>query len=260
VATSEIRLEGASNFRDIGGHATTDGRRIKRNQLFRSGELSRLTDTDFMTLRDLDIALVVDLRSKTEAERQRTRWPTELVAKHHNADISTDLRVNGRKLPELLKEDPTPEGAARVMEHTFRVLPDMCGPALKQVADRLANNALPAVFHCTNGRDRTGIISAMLLYMLGATQDAIVKDFVTTNERMNIPVVIENTRNYLIHELGHELDDATIELCVRVQPQNILAAFDEVTKKHGSPEGYFQHWGVEAGTAEKMKLHLLAPL
>ena len=237
-----------------------DGRRVKRNQLFRSGELSRLTDTDFSTLHDLGIALVVDLRSEGEVERQRTHWPAVFNAEHHNANINTDLRVNGRKLPELLKEDPTPAGAARVMEHTFRVLPDMCGAALKQIAERLANNVLPAVFHCTNGRDRTGVISAMLLYMLGVPQEAIARDFVTTNERINVPIVIENTRNYLIHELGHDLDDATIELCVRVQPQNIAAAFDEITVKHGSPEAYFQHWGIGANTSERMKQHLLEPL
>ena len=66
TATTELRLEGASNFRDIGGWTTADGRRLKRKRIFRSGELSQLTDADLDILRHLGIAFVADLRSLKE--------------------------------------------------------------------------------------------------------------------------------------------------------------------------------------------------
>lgn len=253
------RLEGAPNFRDIGGHVTTDGRRIKQSRVFRSGELSRLTDADHDTLRQLGIAFVADLRSLGENELNRTRWPEGMATGRYCADITVDLRVNGRSLIDLLKEDPTPRGAARIMDHTFRVLPDLCGPALKLVAQRLAASDEPLLFHCTNGRDRTGVVSALLLYLLGATEDAILADFMTTNERIDIALAVENSRNYLSKLAGVEIDAETINLCTCVQPQYIAATFNFLDQQYGSPEAYLHAFGIDAALREKLRERLTEP-
>ena len=254
-----LRLEGASNFRDIGGHATMDGHRVKQGRIFRSGELSRLTDSDHDILRCLNVALVADLRSRKECELLPSRWPAGLNTVLYHADVSMDIRINGRSIIELIKEDPSADHVARVVEHGFHIIADSCGPALKLITDRLASGGGPLLFHCTNGRDRTGVISAMLLYMLGASRDAIVADFMITNQRLDVEQVVTNTIATFHKALGITMTRATAELVTLVKPEYINAMFIHFDTKYGSPESYLAHFGIYTALVEKLRQRLLEP-
>jgi protein-tyrosine phosphatase len=255
----ELRLQGAPNFRDIGGHPTTDGRRIKRERIFRSGELSHLTDADLAHLRKLNFSCVADLRSLGEGEVHRSRWPEGMDTKLHRANISMDMKLNGRPLTDVLKDDPTPTGAGRVMSESFRLIPDMCGPALKQISDQLAHDNRPVLFHCTNGRDRTGVISALLLYMLDANRESIVQDFITTNERINVEQVIENSIVTFRQALGIEVSRATMELCTLVSPGYIDVIFQFLEEKYGAVNGFLHTFGIDDALIQKLRQRLLEP-
>ena len=257
TANREIRLQGAPNFRDIGGHATTDGRCVRRGQIFRSGELSNISDADLDTLCDLDIAYVADLRSIKEGNLLRTRWPGGMKTEHHRADISMALQLNGRPLTDVLRDDPTPNGAARVVGEGFRQIPDLCGPALKTITERLAVGPGAVLFHCTNGRDRTGVVSAMLLYQLGATREAIVQDFMTTNDRLDVERVIENSIKMFRDALGIPVSRETMALCTLVRPEYIDIMFDSVAEQYGSPEDYLRAFGIDAALTQKLRQRLL---
>lgn len=254
-----IRLEGAANFRDIGGCLTADGHRVKKHCLYRSGELSHLTDADVEQLKRLRIPFVADLRAAGEAQMLRTRWPEAVVTETLVADIQWNPNVNGRSMLDALKSDPTPHGANEVMVQTFRQLPMLCGPVFRQIADRLDNGVSPILFHCTNGRDRTGIVSALLLYLLGATKKAIVADFLKTNECIDVAIVVANTHVYIEKMLGVTLDDETVKLCTFVQPHYLDETFATLANQYGSVEEFFLAFGIDAGLQTKIRGQLLEP-
>ena len=251
------RLMGASNFRDIGGSLTTDGRRFKRSRVFRSDHLSRLVDDDLDVLRGLGIGFVLDLRTLDEMTRQPTRWPDGLQPDRFCAHIRWNPQINGRPMAEYLKENPTAEGAAMVVDHTFVVLPPQCGPALKQLAERLAHDDAPALFHCTSGKDRTGVIAIMLMHMLGMPRETIVADFLLTNERLPVDHLIANTREYMKNDLGVELD--VLRLCIRLHAHHVDIVFDTLAQQYGSVQEYLQAFGIDATLQERMRDRLLEP-
>lgn len=255
--TTEWRLEGAPNFRDIGGAIGADGRRIKREHIFRSGELSKLSDADIDLLRRLGIGCVADLRSAAETKVMASRWPAADKVELHRADITLDLRVEGRPVIELIVEDPTPAAIERVVCRGFPVIADQCGPALRHITQRLAHRDDAILFHCTNGRDRTGVISAMLLYMLGADREAIVADFMLTNARIDVERVIVNTIDTYRKALGMELTREAIEPVTLVRASYMAAMFQGMADRYGSAEGYLDHFGIDAGLRAALRERLL---
>lgn len=254
-----IRLQGAPNFRDIGGYPSGAGRRIKRAHIFRSGELSRLTDADFATLRRLGIRFVADLRTHTERDIHPSRLAAEAEIEFHHADITMDVRIGDRNVMELIVEEKTPEGVARTVAMSYGVIADLCGPALRLITERLSTGAGPLLFHCTNGRDRTGVIAAMLLYMLGASRDSIVADFMLTNERMDVEMVIANSLATMRKALGDFITREMVERVTLVQAQAIEAMFDSFAAKYGSPEGYLRHFGIDEAMVCGLREQLLEP-
>lgn len=244
-SSSETRLAGAPNFRDIGGWETSDGRRVRLGRMFRSGELSNLVEADLDVLRRLCVGCIVDLRSEKERSIHISRLPDDLVTEHHHANITVDARVDGRPIFDLLRQCATPEDAAGFVRHTFTKLPALCGPALGHVAGILASGRAPILFHCTNGRDRTGVVAALLLALLGTSREGIVADFMLTNERIDIEKVIANSIE-VFSKAGVEVDRRTMELVTLVRPQLIDALFEGIDADYGSLDNYFDTFGIDA--------------
>src|SRR5665213_3119175 len=168
-----IALEGAGNFRDLGGYATLDGRRTRWRVLFRADGLSELSQTDFSVMRDLGIRTVVDLRSGHEVEQSRFDVEAHPVTFHH--------------FP-FIKSLPQPEEFAQAPGFLGTQYTEMLDLATPQIVGALtalaAPEARPAVFHCTAGKDRTGLLSALVLSLLGVPEDTVVADYALSGAAM----------------------------------------------------------------------------
>jgi protein-tyrosine phosphatase len=172
-----IELEGSHNFRDLGGYELGDGRRIRPGRLFRADGLAHLTDRDIDVVDALGIRTVIDLRSSQELD-ERGRFPVERhpVNFHHLPII--DATWADADMPTF---DDTAKGAVEFLVWAYR---DM----LLAGADRFAHaiqvlampGNTPAVFHCAAGKDRTGILAALILGGLGVDDDVIADDFALT--------------------------------------------------------------------------------
>ena len=173
-----VELVGVYNFRDLGGYVTDDGRSVRWRTLFRADGLGRLTAGDLETLRPIALKTVVDLRRARELD-ERGRFPVESypVAFHHLPVMDTTwdrelARSENLPATEFLHRAYTAmlvEGAPRFAD-AFRVL---SGP-----------DALPAVFHCAAGKDRTGLLAALVLGALGVDAPDIVADYALTQATM----------------------------------------------------------------------------
>ena len=172
VAVRKIAVEGAPNFRDIGGYRTTDGKHVRWGLLYRTGNFAKLTEKDYELLSSLGIKLVCDFRLDFERERAPTKWM-------------------GKDAPEILllpmdtftNLPPDSEMQKRMMA-VYDRFPTMSAPEVRTGLLRFVKGDLPATFHCSAGKDRTGMFAAFLLTALGVPRETVTEDFLLTNKNL----------------------------------------------------------------------------
>ncbi len=179
-----LPLAGASNFRDLGGYPTTDGGMTRWGQLFRSDTLHELTEADLEVLRDVGLASVIDLRTATELGRSgRGLLGQEPVAYLH-ASVLQEEGGESVAIPAPSGDDP----AERYLWYL-----DVGHGALREALTMVADpKNRPLVFHCAAGKDRTGVLAALLLDILGVEHTVIVDDYAITATRMEL--ILERLR------------------------------------------------------------------
>ncbi len=174
-------LSGPSNFRDLGGYRTADGRHVRWRRVFRSDAL-RLTEHDVQVLRDeVGLCTTVDLRTGFEYGHQEGGGnPThvarlaEVGATRHHLPMIDETRV-ARHASDI--RPPAAKGYLKMLEKG--------GPALAELFGLLADPANhPLVFHCAAGKDRTGVAAALLLGVLGVDDDTIIADYALSQDNM----------------------------------------------------------------------------
>lgn len=178
MADRLLPLVGAYNFRDLGGYPTADGRHTRWGRLFRSDTLDELTEDDVRTLRDLGLASVVDLRTASEVERAGRRVLADEPIHYVHLSVIQEEGGEERAAPRL--------GINRVAERYLWYL-DVGAEALVAAFELMADpDRYPMVFHCYAGKDRTGVLAALVLSCLGVDETAIVEDYVLTETRMEL--------------------------------------------------------------------------
>ncbi|CAN0386917.1 unnamed protein product, partial [Laminaria digitata] len=176
-----LPLEGASNFRDLGGYVTADGRRVRWRKVFRSGAMDRLSDADLALLSDLGLRTICDLRHPEEQAAHPTRLATEAPATIHSLPIRPDVKGNYRE--RIDAHDPAAGDLARdYMTEAYRCYVRDHAAAYRGLLQQLADPANhPLVFHCAAGKDRTGFGAALILMTLGVPEETIFEDYLATN-------------------------------------------------------------------------------
>ena len=175
--TRHVGFEACFNFRDLGGYPVADGRHLRWGALYRSDTLHRLTAADVEVFRALGLRTVVDLRSSTEIDQYGRLGISDAGLTWRNVPMLDNVRLSPRDPSEppleLAPEESPGEGYVRIAEEF--------APAVAETFRILATqDALPAVFHCTSGKDRTGIVAALMLDVLGVADDVIASDYCLT--------------------------------------------------------------------------------
>lgn len=239
-------LEGTFNFRDIGGFAAEDGRRVKMGQLFRSDALYKLSDRDLDVLKSMGIRTVVDFRSKAERMVHPNRLPegvnTVVLAPHAElaAQASASHGDDGGKVAKMVEMAKTEEGKRHFAEN----LDSMAGQMAKFVTSEsgmkaysdflqllLKEDSAPLIFHCKGGKDRTGWAAALILSILGVCRNEIVEDYMKTAE-------YNQARNKKRMDQYRQFTDNSIVLeflssLMQVKEDYIMASFEAVDKMGG---------------------------
>ncbi|MGO8823923.1 MAG: tyrosine-protein phosphatase [Acidimicrobiales bacterium] len=238
-----IALEGAVNFRDLGGYATGGGLRTRWRTLFRADGLGELTEADLSLLRALGIRTVIDLRSGQELERGRFDVDAHPVAFHHFPFIE--------ELPDAEAFERRP-GLLGVQYQ--EMLRDAGGQILAALQVLAAPGALPAVFHCTAGKDRTGVLSAIVLSLLGVDEPTVVADYALSGEAM------ERLRAKLILKYpdGRESIENLDEV-FSADPAQMELLLDHLRERYGSVDEYVKGIGAGPDLIEGLRAGLLEP-
>jgi protein-tyrosine phosphatase len=218
----QVRLDGCFNFRDLGGYPTRGGRRIRSERLYRSDGPHALTASDEVTLRALSLRTVIDLRTADEVSTKPSFVPAlpDVVGYHLPL---LDVVPNTDHLPTWT--DP------RVVADRYREMLDRGSEMIAEALGILSEPAsYPALIHCTAGKDRTGLLSAIILGLLDATDETILADYVASAAAM-VDFVAYLKR---AHPAADELLTVLAPAMVSAHPETMTVFIDGILRDFGS--------------------------
>jgi len=237
-----LGIASAANLRDIGGYATRDGRVVRKKLLYRSSALGTLSADDREKLAALNLKCDYDLRTVQERMAQPDRLPPDvkIIALDVLADSDRSATVQLGKLLLKPKEANAELGdgkAEAIFTKTYREFVSLpsARKAYRQLFLDLGTEAkLPAVFHCTTGKDRTGWATAALLTLLGVSEETVLADYLRSNDYV-LPAYQKTIDSFT--KAGG--DPAIARAILGVKAEYLKAAFDEMKTKYGSIGNYF---------------------
>ena len=242
-----IGLEAVHNFRDLGGYATADGRSTRWRTLFRSDGLYRLRGADDMSrVMQLGLKSVIDLRTEREQREQGIFPIDDIEVTFHHLSI-VDVTWSDTETPEFDDE----------VEFLVWGYRDMLEIGSSRFADAMhvlaQTDSLPAVFHCAAGKDRTGVLAALLLSSLGVDDAHICADYGLTQDAMQRTIAWSKVHRPELAERYATIPKAYLAADPRAM-QIILA---ELAQRHGSVRNYVREIGVADNTVDALSNLLL---
>jgi protein-tyrosine phosphatase len=235
-----LKLEGAYNVRDLGGYQTADGRITQWGRVFRADGLHKLSEQDQQVLVSLGIRTVVDLRHTNEIQKMKNVFADSAYMAYHNISLinpATTIKPSIQSLGDM-----------------YVNILDECQPLIRRVFELLLTDHEKdaALFHCTAGKDRTGIISALLLDLVGVPYEVIMDDYAMTA--------------YCIAPLMDELRDNSRQDLVPVEAlekflgcdrENMLMMLAHLKEAYGGGERYLLAIGLSEPILATLKRKLL---
>lgn len=261
--TRAIPLEGQRNFRDLGGYRTADGRhQVRWGVLYRSGSLARLTDKDYAVLAPLGITSVIDFRSTAERASEPTNWRAgepQILSKAYTSKGEAAL------MGAMQGPDASPAKVREAMIGFYHQMPEQYADQYSELFHRLSGHKAPLLFHCTAGKDRTGLASALILTVLGVPRDKVIEDYVLTEKAGDFrgaaasappPAGDKDPYAYLRNSKAD-----LIAPLMRADPAYLEAALGQITKDYGSVEAYVRkRLGVSSAELATIRARLLEPV
>jgi protein-tyrosine phosphatase len=241
-----VPLEGASNFRDLGGYAGQHGRRLRWGRLYRSAHLGSLTASDQQRVAHLGITRVLDFRGVAERAATPNRLPG--AAEHSLAIEPTVVQ----RMDALVAAGRTLTGpvVSELMRDLYRGLVNQQAARFAELFEHLLAADAPLVFHCTAGKDRTGVAAALVLLALGVPRDVVRGDYLLTNELYKHPPLPHS-----------DTPPDALAVLWQVQDGFLDAALQVIDSEHGGVDDYLtQRLGLGPAALEALAARYLEPV
>ncbi len=241
-----IGLEAVHNFRDLGGYPTATGQVTKWRTLFRADGLYRLTPQDAQAVIDLGVQTVIDLRTAKEVQTRGTFPVKQFPVNFHHLPI-IDATWNDGDTPEI-------EDVVEFLVWAYREMLEKASNkfvnAIKLISEQ---DVLPAVFHCAAGKDRTGVLAAFILSILGVPEEVISADYGKTADGMKRLIEWAKVKQ-------PELADTYANMPARFaasDPRAMTIVLSGLIATHGSVQNYLREIGVDEKVFTALRAELL---
>jgi protein tyrosine/serine phosphatase len=245
-----IPLDGAVNVRDLGALPTVDGRRTRAGVLLRSDNLQALSERDVSDLLERGVGTVLDLRTGAEVEILGPGPLRATPVMHLHLDLIPHGFDGETPLERTLPDEDAPEHA---VDHQYfdyvRDAPQEVATAMRAIADPHSGAVL---VHCAAGKDRTGVIVALALSLVGVTREEVIADYARTDER--IEAIVQRLLDeplYAEHAGGRSLDS------FRPHADNMARFLDRIDREYGGIHAFANTIGLDEETLARLSRRLL---
>lgn len=252
--TRMIPMEGARNFRDVGGYRTADGRTVRWDMLYRSASLASLTPEGMVRLQGMNIRAMIDLRMTAERGQDQNNWLSVSGMGYWSRDYQ--LGGDDASLARIFSDPSklTADSVRAMMTQGYRTMPKELAPQFRELFVRLIAPAKGAVVvNCTAGKDRTGIGTALVLTALGVPYETVREDFLLSNTALGM----DSVQHAISPQLA-ALPPEVVQPLVGVESAYLDAAFAQLKTDYGSIEAYLEtELGVGSAEIEALKRRML---
>lgn len=234
-----IHLKKVTNFRTVGNIKNTEGRTLKEGRFYRSAHLHKLKKRSFDRFDELGIREIIDLRNSKEIAQKPDQIPAENTYKKYSAfEDEGDQLSQAKKL--VLKGKVNASDADKRMIDFYREYVTENPETIKTIITEVLESKDPVLYHCTAGKDRTGIITALILTILKFDKETIYNDYLLSNNYRKDLVQKRLRLANRLHFLYPKMDLQVLEKLSWVEKRYLDAAFEEINKKYGSADAYIQ--------------------
>jgi protein-tyrosine phosphatase len=233
------KIKKVNNFRTVGNIKNIDGRTLKQGKFYRSGNLYKLKKSSFEELKNLGIKEIIDLRNSKEIAQKPDNLPVGINYKNYSAfEDEGDQLDQAKKL--VLKGKVNGADANKRMLDFYKDYVTENPEVIKKIITEILDSDQPILYHCTAGKDRTGITTALILTILKFDKETIYNDYLLSN---NYRKKLINKRLHLannLHFLYPKMDVKVLEKLSWVETDYLDASFNEINNKYGSIDTYIQ--------------------
>lgn len=236
----KLQIKGTYNVRDLGGYITEDGKTTKVGMLIRSGNLDKLPQASQQQVIDYGVRTIIDLRNEWEQRHYPNVFTVASQITYHNLPLLGDALTNNEAW-QAVKDD-------YVERHELYIkYLEWHKSQIATIITTIVNADSATMFHCHAGKDRTGIITALLLSIVGICDTAIAQDYSLSSSE--IAHLIAEWREYNLKN-GHDM--AQFERDVVSKPQTIMSMMAYIKETYGTTAAYLQSCGVLDSTLTKL--------
>lgn len=234
-----ILIKKVTNFRMVGSIKNTEGRTLKEGKFYRSAHLHKLKKKSFEDVERLGIKEIIDLRNSKEIAQKPDQLPAEIIYKKYSAfEDEGDQLAQARKL--VLKGKVNASDADKRMIDFYREYVTENPEVIRTIITEIMESKEPILYHCTAGKDRTGIVTALILTILKFDKETIYNDYLLSNNYRKDLVQKRLRLANTLHFLYPKMDLQVLEKLSWVEKRYLDAAFGEIDKKYGSTDAYIQ--------------------
>lgn len=241
---SALHVPNITNLRDLGGYPCADGKSLAKGHFFRSAGLSKLNEEDITILKELGLRIIVDLRSDLEAAKEPDIVP-EFCEYYRYSGIVTmddqtstgDMDMTSAVMAMMQGEGGLPNPMNYMIE-CYETMAEQSS-AFRELFSLIINYPdKPLLFHCTAGKDRTGIAAALILLCLGAEEKTVMEDYLLSNDyrKAENESILAAVRSQLEDERVIKL----MQMMLEVQPAFLKTFIEKVHALYGSWDNYFE--------------------
>ncbi len=233
-----LPLSGANNFRDLGGYPTRDGHRVRWGRIFRSDHLAELTPEDLSYMGGLGIRLVCDFRGADEISERPNRLPTEDPPKQINPSILGTALMPDQIRAAIMNGNPEGLDFRTLLRDGNRTMATRALDQFRALFEHLEHDDhVPLLFHCTAGKDRTGLAAALILISLGVSEEIAMNDYLLTATYTHD--VVESVLTVMRFNYDFQIDLDEVRPMMSVRREFLQSAFDGIREEFGDFDRYF---------------------